>query len=99
MKALASRLLRFCLRSLSPLGLAALLFGCQSDNDWSLTYRLWNNESFQNLKMPAPEPRLELFADERHSDVLVIYDELRENDGAVCRRAFFANRNLDRIRA
>lgn len=98
MKARESKVWRFCLRSILPL-LVVLLAGCQTDQDWSLTYRLWNNESFRDLKVPAPDPRLELFADEQKSDVLVIYDEMRENSGVIRRRAFFANRNADRIRA
>jgi len=38
-------------------------------------------------------------SDEDRSDVLVIYDEVRESREASRCRAFFANRNLDRIRA
>jgi hypothetical protein len=98
MKAIEYQLLRFCRRSLSVC-LVALLQGCQTSPDWSLTYKLWNNESFQNFNAPAFDPHLELFADESRSDVLVIYDEVREKNGAIRRRAFFANRNLDRIRA
>jgi hypothetical protein len=97
MKAILPRLLRIGLRSLSC-GLCALVLGCQSTGDWSLTYKLWNNESFHDFKMPASDPQVRLFADERRSDVLVVYDEVRENDGSVRRRAFFANRNLERIR-
>ena len=98
MKQKGSRLLRFSLRAFA-LCLAALLPGCQSPTDWSLTSKLWNSESFHDFKMPSPEPRLQLFADEPNSDVLVIYDELRENDHSIRRRAFFVNQNLDLIRA
>jgi hypothetical protein len=98
MKAMESRLLRFSFRLLM-LSLCGLLSGCQSSGDWSLTYKLWNNEALHAFKMPASEPRIQLFADERQSDVLVVYDELAENSGAIRRRAFFVNRNLDRMRA
>jgi len=74
------------------------MLGCQTSSDWSLTHQLWNNQSFHDFKTAACDPQLQLFADERQSDVLVIYDEMRENDGSVRRRAFFVNRNFDRIR-
>jgi len=76
-----------------------LASGCQTGGDWSFTGRLWSGDSFSRYKMPASEPRLELFADESHADVLVIYDEIREKDRQVRRRAFFVNPNLDRIAA
>ena len=97
MKATQSRFLRLSLRCLAPC-LCAMMLGCQTSSDWSLTHQLWNNQSFHDFKMAACDPQVQLFADERQSDVLVIYDEMRENDGSVRRRAFFANRNLDRIR-
>jgi hypothetical protein len=53
--------------------------GCRGTQDWSITQRLWNSDAFTDFKMPSSEPRLELFADEAHSDVLVLYDEVREN--------------------
>jgi len=77
----------------------ALVSGCQTGGDWSFTGRLWSGDSFSRYRMPAPEPRLELFADESHADVLVIYDEMREKDRRVGRRAFFVNPNLERIAA
>jgi hypothetical protein len=98
MKAIQSRWLRPSLRCL-VLSLCAIMPGCQSSSDWSLTHKLWTNESFHDFKTPASDPQLQLFADERQSDVLVIYDEIRESNDSVRRRAFFANRNLDRIRA
>jgi hypothetical protein len=98
MKALR-RLLRRRVRCWLACGIPAWLAGCATGPDWSLTHQLWNNESLQNFNEPAYDPRLQLFADERHSDVLVVYDEVRERDGAIRRRAFFVNRNLERLRA
>ena len=81
--------------------IALLLNGCRSasDLDWSMTYRLWNCPSFRNVRCPAANLHLELFADEAQSDVLVVYDEAHEKKSAVRRRAFFVNQNLERIQA
>jgi len=72
--------------------------GCKTGSDWSLTHRLWNNGAFEHFNQPASDPRLQLFANERHSDVLVLYDETQEKSGQIVRRAFFVNPNMDRIR-
>lgn len=72
--------------------------GCGSMDDWSFTSRLWTGSAFSKYNTPALEPHLELFADEAHSDVLVVYDEVVDSGAHIRRRAFFVNQNLDRIR-
>ena len=66
--------------------------------DYSLTYKLWNNPEMRRFAEPAPEPHLALFASRKSDDVLVQYDEIREKDETVCRRAYFLRQNADRIK-
>ena len=92
----AARRGAFSLLSLSLLVLAA---GCSSVYEESLTYKLWNNESFRHFNEPASDPHLLLFADTKRGDVLVQYDEVREQDDRTQRRTFYANANRQRIEA
>ncbi|MBI1176464.1 hypothetical protein GC207_03390 [bacterium] len=71
--------------------------GCASTDDWSFTSRLWTGPAFTKRNAPALLPHLELFADEAHSDVLVVYDEAIDGGSRIRRRAFFVNQNLDRM--
>jgi hypothetical protein len=84
-------------QALAVLFLIAFGVSCASVYEESLTYRLWNNDSFQQFNEPASDPRLALFADSRRGDVLVQYDEIREKDGLTQRRAFFVNANRRRL--
>jgi hypothetical protein len=81
------------------LALLALAAGCSAVYEESFTYKLWNNESFLHFNEPASDPHLLLFADPKRADVLVQYDEIREKDGQMQRRAFFANANRQRLEA
>jgi hypothetical protein len=98
MKAIRFPAVRGAFRLLA-LGWLALVAGCSTVYEDSLTYKLWNNESFRHFNEPASDPRLLLFADSKRGDVLVQYDEVREQDGRTRRRAFFANANRRRIQA
>ena len=73
--------------------------GCKTAPDASLTHQLWNNERLGHHYEPAPNPRLELFQDERRGDVLATYDEVHDVRATVRRRAYFVNRNRARIEA
>src|SRR5260370_23953552 len=46
---------------------------------------------------PADNPHLQLFQSARTNDVLVQYDEVREKNEKIRRRAFFLNPNLERL--
>ncbi len=99
MKAAACHREQVPLRSILLCGLLTLASGCASVYEESLTYKLWNNESFRNFNEPATDPQLQFYVDRSRSDVLVEYDEVRERDGAIHRRAFFVNANASRIDA
>ena len=89
------------LRNLASCALAgALIFGttaCDRTRDYSLTGRLWGTEYLGRYYEPAPNPRLQLFYDQRRHDVLVAYDEEHTNRKSVRRRAYFADQNRSRI--
>jgi hypothetical protein len=76
--------------------LAPLATGCDTYRDSSLTGKLWNAGGV-NWCEPAPKPNIRIYAKPDDSDTLVTYDELREENGEVRRRAFFLLANLGRI--
>lgn len=78
-------------------GLSLLITGCQTAQDYSLTYKLWTNAEMRHFNEPVPSPHLELFELEHSDDVLVQYDEVREKNGQVCRRAYLLRPNVGRI--
>jgi len=45
---------------------------------------------------PAPNPHLALFANPKNGDVLVQYDEMREQSDSIRRRAYFLQENAER---
>ena len=73
-----------------------LLTGCETVQDYSLTCKLWNNAELVSWAEPAQEPHLAFFATSG-TDVLVQYDETREQTEAVRRRAYFLAPNAKRI--
>jgi alpha-D-ribose 1-methylphosphonate 5-phosphate C-P lyase len=73
--------------------------GCQGARDYSLTYHLWTNVEMRHLDEPAPNPRLQLAELEHADDILVQYDEVRENHGRIRRRAYLLGANAGRIDA
>ena len=78
------------------MSIALLLTGCETVRDYSLTGRLWNNAEFRHFAEPASDPHLELFI-APPNDLLVCYDEVREQDERIRRRAYFLRENLDRV--
>ncbi len=82
----------------TALGFMLLTTGCATVQDYSLTYKLWNNAQLRRFAEPAPDPRLALFASAQSDDVLVQYDEVHEQSEAVQRRAYFLRENDERIR-
>ena len=78
-------------------GLLILSAGCTTVEDYSLTYKLWNNPQLRRFAEPAPDPHLALFARPPNNDALVQYDETREQNEVVHRRAYFVKQNAERI--
>jgi hypothetical protein len=81
------------------IGLVPLLAGCECVQDNTLTGRLWNDDFVLNHHEPAPHPNLKAFAKADGKDVLVEYDETREKDYKIQRRAFFLLANKGKLEA
>jgi hypothetical protein len=79
------------------MGVMLLSAGCTTVEDYSLTYKLWNNPQLRHFAEPAPDPHLSLFDRRQNNDVLVQYDEIREQNEVVRRRAYFLQQNAERI--
>jgi hypothetical protein len=88
--------LRRLISSLLVALLATLATGCES---YPLTYALWKKSELVRHCEPAPNPRLQLFQSVKPNDILVQYDELRERNDAVRRRAFYLYANLSKLEA
>ena len=73
------------------IGPVLLLSGCA-------TSTLWQTGQFANFHEPATPPNLSLFKSSHPNDVLVEYDESRENDDFIRRRAYWLERNTGRVR-
>ena len=76
--------------------LPLLSTGCDTVRDSSMTGRLWDAGGV-NRCLPAPKPNAKLYWIADHQDVLVTYDELREKNDSIRRRAFFFKPNLRRL--
>ena len=72
--------------------LTPLANGCHTMRDSTMTGRWW--DAAVNRCLPAPKPNLKLYRALDRDDVLVTYDELREKDDSIRRRAFFLKPNL-----
>lgn len=64
------------------------LTGCQELADQSVTAHLWDNLS-ANHNGPTPSPDLKISQDARRQDFLVQYDEIRDKNGHITRRAYW----------
>jgi len=76
--------------------LPLLSTGCDTVRDSSMTGRLWDAGGV-NRCLPAPKPNAKLYWTAARQDVLVTYDELREKNDSVRRRAFYFKPNLRRL--
>lgn len=81
--------------ALLPL-LAALGAGCQTVEDNSLTYRLWDKGNI-SFCQPAPKPELALFTAPAQKDILVEYNALSDNHVQVTRLAYLMQAGETRI--
>jgi hypothetical protein len=73
-----------------------LATGCDTLCESTLTGRLWD-EGRANHCLPAPKPNLKLYRAPDNEDVLVTYDELREKNDSIQRRAFFLKPNVRKL--
>jgi hypothetical protein len=87
---------RHFVTSLLAASLALPITGCDSLHNYPFTVSLWSVGG-ANRCTPAPVPAVKLYRELDDHDVLVTYDELREKDGRIRRRAFFFRANIDRL--
>jgi hypothetical protein len=80
-----------CIARLLPLLLLTFGSGCE-------TKALWNNGNLEAIKEPAGNINLRLFDAKRQNDLLVVYDEYSERNGAIHTRAYLLNQNEERIK-
>ena len=78
-------------RSITALLLAGALpfSGCKTYEELSLTHKLWSDTSLTDHYEPAGVATLKTFQRPPSDRLLVSYDERREKDSSVRRRAFF----------
>ena len=77
--------------------LSLVLCGCETVRDYSVTYKVWNNEEWRHFAGPAPDPHLALFETANANDILVQYDEMSDTSGRIRRRGYFLYPNLKRV--
>jgi hypothetical protein len=80
-------------------GLALALTGCETVENYSLTYRLWDNGDLRKWSEPAPDPKLALFEATNGAVILVQYDAFSEKHSTVKRRGYYLQQNEARIAA
>ena len=61
------------------------------------TYALWTNGNLDAYKEPAPAPNLRLFESQKKNDFLVVYTEYSERSDSAHTRAYWLNKNQNRI--
>jgi hypothetical protein len=75
------------------LGTAALLTGCKTCQEDTLTGKLWNSHQFTHFREPAREPHLAVFYAPAFNDFLIAYDSVREGEDVPRRLSYFALAN------
>ena len=84
-------------------GLAACLLclacGCETVQDYSLSYKVWDTDDFRKWSEPSPNPHLALFENPNHTKVLVAYDAFSEKHSVIKRQAYYLAPNQARIGA
>lgn len=61
------------------------------------TKALWTNGNLEAWNEPADDTSLRLFQSANRKDLLVVYDEYSERSGATHTRAFWLNKNEERL--
>jgi hypothetical protein len=75
------------------LGTAALLTGCKTCKEDTLTGKLWNSHQFTHFREPASAPHLEVFYAPACKDFLIAYDSMRDDENGTQRLNYFALAN------
>src|ERR1035438_10845281 len=84
-------------------GLAAcLLFlvsGGETGQEYSLSYKVWDNSDFSKWSEPTPNPRRAIYESPDHTKLLVEYDAYSEKHSIIKRQAYDLQSNQARISA
>ena len=75
------------------LGTAALLTGCKTCKEDTLTGKLWNSHQFTHFREPASFPQVAVFYAPAFDDFLVAYDSFRDDGDAALRLNYFVQAN------
>ena len=76
-----------------------LASGCETVQDYSLSYKLWNNADFSRWSEPSPNPHLAIFESPDHTKLLVEYDAYSEKHSVIKRQAYYLQSSQARISA
>lgn len=90
-----------CARTLPTLLLAVALplAGCQTYDEYGLTHKLWSDASLTDHYEPAGTRAVKSFQRPPSPRLLVSYDERREKDSSIRRRAFLLPDNAKTLAA
>jgi hypothetical protein len=98
---IVKRLLGVCRVMGRAVGLTACLLclacGCETVQNYSLSYKVWDNDDFCKWSEPLPNPRLALFETPDHAKLLVAYDAFSEKQSVIKRQAYYLAPNQARI--
>jgi hypothetical protein len=78
--------------------LSSLVTGCDTVHEYSLSYRLWD-EDLRKWNEPSPTPHLALFEATGRTNLLVEYDSYSEKHHRIKRQAYYLLSNQGPIRA
>jgi len=76
--------------------LAGLCAGCETVENVSFTYKLWNND-LPSHSQPTANPELAVFTAPAHHDMVVEYNAISDKNLRVVRRAYFLAASQDQI--
>ena len=87
--------------SVLTIGLAAMTTGCETARDYSLTRKLWSPDAdFEGrVHHPASDAEVKIFESTNPPDLLIQYNETKDNWKTTQRRAFFLLENQNRTGA
>jgi hypothetical protein len=75
------------------LGIAALLTGCKTCKEDTLTGKLWYSHQFTHFREPMPDPHLAVFYAPAFNDFLVAFDSMRDDEDSPRRLTYFIQAN------
>jgi hypothetical protein len=71
--------------------------GCETVQEYSLSYKVWDSSNFSKWSEPSPNPRLAIFESPDHTKLLVEYDAYSEKHSVTKRQAYYLQSSQARI--